>query len=468
MAYARKHGNQISIVHGERDPGTRKVNQRILFSFYSRAEALEAIGKGEDEKNALRFQNRLELQYPRIRFGWKKLSRQIEKNLRVLPEDYPYREARLLKGNLHENLVGLVRGLSIADPQWNDSAAEFIREHRHELGFLVDLIEWRLRCRDSPPNQFTTDNRFYWRFEIQSQGVTQDPWEMATKLYHKHADLDRAEAVFRLLLECFPEEADCHNYLGRIALDRGDTEAAIERFHLAIRDGRRLFPKRISRRRAWRDYHTRPYFRGLCNLADALNVAGRWEEALEICARIDTEWKNNNGTSSSHRSPILLNMGRFEDAAREALRVRQIWPSYSFIAAFASFELGERLDPVAYFLHGALNHPRSARMLVVPGRRTSAPQGYEEVADHNAGVGLLEDIGAYLDRRPRESVKFFRELMKSPQVAGMLQEIEHVRRRWDKQAPTGTREAFDRMNEMKSVKFAEARAKEIVHGIRAP
>ena len=44
MAYVRRRGNQVAVVHGEREPNTRAVQQQILFTLYSRPEALEALG----------------------------------------------------------------------------------------------------------------------------------------------------------------------------------------------------------------------------------------------------------------------------------------------------------------------------------------------------------------------------------------------------------------------------------------
>ena len=45
MAYVRRRGNQLAIVQGEREPGTGKVQQRILFTLYSKAEVLEAAAQ---------------------------------------------------------------------------------------------------------------------------------------------------------------------------------------------------------------------------------------------------------------------------------------------------------------------------------------------------------------------------------------------------------------------------------------
>ncbi len=42
MAYVRKKGNQLAIVHGERAAGSGEVVQNTLFTFFSKAEAYRA------------------------------------------------------------------------------------------------------------------------------------------------------------------------------------------------------------------------------------------------------------------------------------------------------------------------------------------------------------------------------------------------------------------------------------------
>ena len=64
MAYLRRRGNQLAIVHGEREPGTGKVQQQILFTLYSKAEAREALGRGQEPQGAERFRRLLEREYP--------------------------------------------------------------------------------------------------------------------------------------------------------------------------------------------------------------------------------------------------------------------------------------------------------------------------------------------------------------------------------------------------------------------
>jgi hypothetical protein len=110
-----------------------------------------------------------------------------------------------------------------------------------------------------------------------------DVEELAAGLWEKR-DLDRAEAAFRLMVDCFEGYAEGHNYLGLIALERDGLDEAIDRFRRTAELGRRLFPRRIARADYWRDIETQPYMRGLRNSL-ALNRAGRWEEALAVCDR---------------------------------------------------------------------------------------------------------------------------------------------------------------------------------------
>src|SRR6266852_4829595 len=94
MAYIRRKGNQLAIVYGEREPHSGQVRQRILFTLYSRAEALEILGRGT-KGGAERFRHLLEEQYPDLTFNWKKIRRAIEEHRDALPNHYEYRSQRL-------------------------------------------------------------------------------------------------------------------------------------------------------------------------------------------------------------------------------------------------------------------------------------------------------------------------------------------------------------------------------------
>src|SRR6266851_7450785 len=94
MAYVRRRGNQLAIVHGEREPRSGSVQQRVLFTFYSKAEALEVLGRGT-KGAAESFRNLLQRQHPDLTFNWKQIRRAIEAQLDVLPDTYDYRSQRL-------------------------------------------------------------------------------------------------------------------------------------------------------------------------------------------------------------------------------------------------------------------------------------------------------------------------------------------------------------------------------------
>jgi hypothetical protein len=268
------------------------------------------------------------------------------------------------------------------------------------------------------------------------------------------------------MVDCFDSYADGHNYLGLIALEQGRLDEAIGCFRRTMELGRRLFPTRIARKSYGNDLETRPYMRGIRNLALALNRAGRWEEALATCDRLEQEC-DDRITAMAHRSSAYLNAGRWAEAAGAALYLRGIDPSSAnFVAALALFEVGQRRPALAAFLHGALNSPRAARMLV--GLKDRAPRSSDEAEDHDTGVDLRRDLHAYLRDPRRPSLRLFRSVVARKDVAGLLQEIEAVVARWHEQHRTGEREAFERMNLMRSQVFAEDRARQVADSVGLP
>ncbi len=197
----------------------------------------------------------------------------------------------------------------------------------------------------------------------------------------------------------------------------------------------------------------------LRNLALALNEAGRFDEALAVCGRLEEECRDEI-TADATRSLVYLNVGEWTKAADAARRSGgDIVPSSGFVEAFALRELGLLADALPAFVRAALNHPRAARMLV--GERTAEPRSYEEATDHNTGVSLLRGLHAYLKGQSRPARQFFRGLVRDPRVAKLLDESIAVVRRWHDQHPTGEREAFDRMQLMRSREFARAEASKL-------
>ena len=453
MAYVRNHGNQLAIVHGERDPETRKVEQRVLFTICSKPEAREVLGQGS---GCWQFENGLEQRYPQICFNWDRIRAGIEERMDTLPDIYPYRAGEV-QGHFRRDLCAFTRQLGLADPQCMYSAAELLSEHRIELEYLRDLIDWRLKVCDQEPNEFNGDNAFHWRRRLGSNHEPIEVIELMAQLYVER-DLDRLEALARLFLDCYDNYVEGHNYLGLVALERGELEDAVEHFQRAIEQGRKLFPKRLAKKHYWANTDTRPYMRAMRNLAGALTRLARYEEALEVCERMERECGDVNA-AGTYRAHICLNMGRWSQARESAERLVEIWPEHAYIAAFAALEQGDRDNALRWFLHGALNLPRTGHILL--GQRISRPHGNEEARDHNLGIEAVESLEAFLAQLPRSSRAFFKRILNAPTTKALLTEAQEVVQRWHEEHRTSKREAFDRMQQMRSVAFAREVAEQV-------
>ena len=453
MPYVRTHGNQLAIVHGEREPDTGKVRQRVLFTIYSKDEALEILGRGGPGGDA-HFQVLLEHQFSDIRFDWKGIRRGIEQNLKGLPEHYEHRADRL-RGRFRQDLCNFTRQLILTDPQQLQSAARVIQEHQHELEYLLDLIQWRLKLRDQQPTQWDADNAFQWRFTLQGDEVPPETEEQVAGLYERK-EYEKAKPILRLLIDCFDQYAEGYNYLGLIAHDERKLEEAIGYFEKTIEVGRRLFPKRIAKDRYWNDLTTRPYMRGLGNLAMALNEVGRYKDALAFCDRLAQEC-GDEITAATHKADIFLNTGQWRSAL-EASRAGggEVNPSAGFTEGFAQFALGSPEESLPVFLHAALRYPLASRILV--GAPSSAPKTGREAEDHNLGVALRRNLHAYLKKQHRAARAFFLSLVRDPRVNHLLDESLATARRWQAERHPTDRTDFDRLHMLHSRTFARSEA----------
>lgn len=452
MPYVRTRGNQLVVVHGEREPGTGRVEQRILFTIYSKAETLEILGRGSSGGTA-RFQALLQREFPELDFNWKRIHLDIEKNLALLPDRYEYAGERVVQ-RFRKDLCGFTRTLIRADPQELLSAARVLQQHRRELEYLADLIHWRLKLRDQKPGEWNADNAFCWRFALQGRDVPPDTEEHAAGFYER-GEYEKAEAIFRLLIDCFGDWAEGYNYLGLIAYEQHKLDQAAAHFEKTVQLGRKLFPVRFASKWYWRDHRTRPYIRGLRNLTLTLNEIGRYEEALKLCARLVVECADDLA-AAAFQAAIFLNTGQWKPASDAAQRAGgEVNPSAGFVEALARFELGQTEESLALFLGAALHYPRAARMLV--GLRTPEPASADEARDHNAGVSTRRTLHAYLKRQSRGSKRFFTGLVSDPRVTRLLDESVTVVRRWQ-QDRSADRSVFDRMKLIQSRAFARSEA----------
>ncbi len=461
MPYVRQRGNQVLIVHGERIPGTGKVEQHVLFTLYSQPEAREAIGG-----SASRFESLLEQAHPELRFDWKRIRKEIERLTAQLPERFDYDEARQA-GRFREAMRAFARQLMLADPQHLIGSARLVKQNRHELAFLRELIDWRLQVCEQEESEWNQDNPFHWRFTLQGRDLPSDTEELLAG-YWERRELERAEPLFRLGVECFEGYADGHNYLGLIALERGRLDEAITQFQRTVDVGRRRLPRRVARGDWWSVLETRPYMRGLRNLALALNRAGRWEEALAVCDRLESEC-GDRITAESHRASVYLNTGRFPEAAGAAIGLRQLDASESLVAALAQVETGQHRAALASLIHGALNSPRAVRMLA--GLSTLRPKTATAARDHNTGVELLHVLHRYLRERRRSGPRFLAQALKAPAVQALLQRKQQLEKLHEDEVAARLpppSDAFRKAREMETLAFAESVAARIADALGLP
>ncbi|MGC3999581.1 MAG: tetratricopeptide repeat protein [Anaeromyxobacter sp.] len=208
----------------------------------------------------------------------------------------------------------------------------------------MKLIQDRLQTRPPEPNAYNQDNPWFWRAAFRGHDVPADIEERAATHYERH-EFDDAETIFRLLVDAFDDYAEGHNYLGLIAYQRSRLADAVGHFRKTVEIGRRLFPKRVARSSWWTNLSTRPYMRGLGNLALALNESGAFAEALEICRRLEDEC-DDPITANAHRASVCMNASRWADAAKAALHNRNVNPTESLVAGLAQFERGQREDAI--------------------------------------------------------------------------------------------------------------------------
>jgi hypothetical protein len=75
------------------------------------------------------------------------------------------------------------------------------------------------------------------------------------------------------------------------------------------------------------------------------------------------------------------------------------------------------------------------------------------VKDHNGGVVLHGSIRGFFARRSRSSARFFARLWS--EFTGLRDELEAARVRWAKDRTGADRSAFDRIEELYTLDFAE-------------
>jgi tetratricopeptide (TPR) repeat protein len=461
LPYVRTHGNQIAIVHGERDKVTGKVQQRPLFTFYSKKEAAAAIGDGSSEDSRY-FEQLLSRANAQLVFDWPELRREIRRHLEVLPDIYPLRKAHG-EQSFEKALFEFVRQLVICDPANSKVGRETLKKHAAELSTIQTILSLHQETistfveRDESP--FDLDDRFCWRYEIQSHTVPIGMEEFAENLY-REGNYTEAKPLFELLTRCFPEYAEGYNYLGLIALNENLAKEAVECFRNTVKYGRTLFPRRVAKSDYWRDLETRPYLRGLMNLALALNMAGQFKETLSVCEKLIQECGPVGEQAAwAHKAAAYLNLHNWEDASDAALKIAKFVPDEGFVLGYAFFEMARYQECLQWFLHASLNSPHAAHILL--GKSKPKPKESTEIEDHNGGITLVRSLPRFFQMQSKASTKFFKKFIENERVKALLADVMNCgRQHFDREK--STRENLQHWNELRSLAFASKIAKQLV------
>lgn len=453
MPFVRVHGNQLALVHGSRRDG--KVVQEVLFTLYSKAEAREALGQGS-AGGASHFETMLGEQHPKLSFNWPKLREEIAARIDHLPDSYDHPEARI-KADFRGAMVAFLRQLLLADPQDLDVAAEVLNDQRQELEYVQHRLEWRLRmARERKPSAFTTDTPFLWRYQGRSHDVPHEADEEVHELYEQ-GKYDEVVARARLLTEAFPTFADGFNLLGLVALERGRHDEAILHFQKTIEVGRTLLPRHVRKDAWWDDHSTRPYMRGLGNLAITYNRAGRYEESLGTCDQLAL--CHDPVRVVAHRGPVLLNLGRCEEAAACFTGLLGLWPEHGYELGFALVATGRAKEARDAFVRALLASPRTALLLV--GKRVPKAASRQQWQEDDRARTLHLNLHAYFARERRAALDPLRRLVEHPRVQALIAEIRALELQRRDPQDDRWRTAFDRPQVIQSPEFAERLGSEI-------
>ncbi|MFZ2959182.1 MAG: hypothetical protein WA705_20035 [Candidatus Ozemobacteraceae bacterium] len=455
MPYIRERGNQLCLVHGTREHGTGKVKQDILFTIYSKEEALAAIEKN-DKGKPFSFKVILEQDNPDIKFDWKVIFSDIEKGLHVLPETFDYAPTRHAD-QFYPALKSFAKVLLQTDCQSMLPSAELVREHKLKLCYLKHLIEWRIKTCDMNTSPYDLDNPFFWRTASRRLDLPYESFDYIESLYFQ-GKLDEAEGALTLVTDCFEGYADGYNYLGLIQQERGKLEKAILFFRKAIEVGKTKLRRRVAKKDWWCDHSTRPYMRGLMNLADALNRSESYDEAHQICDQLEHQC-NSKDHAEPIRAIIYLNQGNWKKAYAAAQHLHRIVQSESFVAAFAAYELGQHLDALSHFVFASLNAPFAAYLMADV--KVGRAKNYDEQGEHNEAVGIWNATIPFRGRR-QKSRKFFQIVMKDARMLGLLKEIRELQQQLHERRDDSRKPFFDKYMQMQQWEFAARKAAEMV------
>ena len=199
----------------------------------------------------------------------------------------------------------------------------------------------------------------------------QPPIDLAIRAaidHHRAGRLGEAELLYRQVLQQSPDHADAIQYLGVIAIQKGQLDTAVE-----------LISRAISLSPANSAYH--------CNLANALREGGQLDEAIASYRRA-ISLNPQNATAQGSLGSTLLRQGNFDEAIESLRRAVDFKPD--FVEAW--FDLATSLEKCGVWNEALIGYRNVVRLKP------------DWIAAHNGvGKALLKL------KRPAEALEIFQK-----------------------------------------------------------
>ncbi len=226
MPYVRARGDQVLIVHGVRRPAGGAVEQKILYTFYSRSET-------DDFLRGPRIPDQIRAAHPNLRFDWKALRSRVRALAEKLPEGED--SAKRVGTSFRDEIVALAGTLASVDPEIYKDARTLISDSAPDLRALRALIDGLLSADSTRPARAPGLGRL---------GRATQPSLLASELVEELAgedDTAASDELLGLLVRAFPDWAYGHARLGDHAGARRAGEASVAHYTRAaeILRGRR-------------------------------------------------------------------------------------------------------------------------------------------------------------------------------------------------------------------------------------
>ncbi|MFA5507050.1 MAG: tetratricopeptide repeat protein [Vulcanimicrobiota bacterium] len=407
MAFFRKRGNSVSLLHGVRHEefGVRHIK---LHTF----SGLEQLRAALEEGAWQRLQVQVEQMHPELMLNWNKLREQATE-LCSAPERRPNLQERIeathkAARKLIDSLSGLPEPqdlfLKAVGPQLADVARVVLLRY-NKLGQMEETTMKSILCNLLPDPESTEMLVDQGREAFECGRVA------AAKKYF---------AAARAYDPCDPDvlNSEAIQWMERRKDDQAESlleEARTLAYH-QLPNPRKSY--------SWYQHEVRPYIRATYNLALVRSRQERWQEALELCQECLERCPNDGIGARYLLGPLLQSTGQLRLAAEEhrnACHGGLVDPPDSFFdLCNVELQLGNTLPAVEAFCQGVAVNRHIPTFLLKKPRRTALPE-YISVDSKECAKCYVQDRHSSWTS---ESLKTVRALWKDPQLRKVVEELQ--------------------------------------------